>query len=152
MTLRKITTTKEKSLGKLMPFKTNSFYERWTRSSRSTMLPLGQSQRPARSCSLSLFPSIVFSAQSHCSWYLCGSFFRPCSPCLYLTGLVLPQDRCSLGPVVARSSVNHTVKKRSQCYILMSYALPSLCVLSNLCNFFAHVNNLIDSIFLLKMN
>lgn len=37
-----------------VPFKTSSFYERWTRSSRSTMLPLGQSQKPV---ALSLFLS-----------------------------------------------------------------------------------------------
>jgi len=76
------------------------------------------------SFSLSLFlssrlpPSLQLSHTA--AWYLRSSFFCSCSPCLYLTGLVLPQDLCSLGPVVARSSVNHTVKKRSQCYVLMS--------------------------------
>lgn len=37
---------KRKSSKLLYLPKTNSFYERWTWSSRSTMLPLGQSQRP----------------------------------------------------------------------------------------------------------
>lgn len=82
---------------------------------RSTMLPRAISEA-GRSFSLSLFPpSTISLTQSHRGRYLCGSFFHSCSPCLYLTELVLPQDRCSLGPVVARSSVNHTVKKRSQC-------------------------------------
>lgn len=62
------------------------------------------------SSSLSLhLPSSVSSARSRRGQVpLCGSSFRPCLPCLYLTGLVLPRDRCSFGaPVVARLSVNH---------------------------------------------
>lgn len=66
-----------------------------------------------RSFSISFFsPPTFFSAQSHYGWDLHDSSFRSCSSCLCLTGPVLPQDRCFLGPVVARSSVDHTVEKR----------------------------------------
>lgn len=41
----KLAADERKSSCLFVSFETNSFYERWTRSSRSTMLPLGQSQR-----------------------------------------------------------------------------------------------------------
>lgn len=89
------------------------------------------------SFSLSLFPpSTIASAQSYCRQVPMWLLF------LLMFTVSLSQGTCtparSLGPVVARSSVNHTVKKRSQCYIPVSYtALSSLRVFAA---YFSHAN------------
>lgn len=105
----------------------NLFDQCWTRPSRSTIPLLGTLRGLLPF--LSLFSRLPSSfAQSHRSWYLCGSFFRSRWSYLRLTGSVLPQDRCFLGPVVARSFADHTVEKR--CYIPSLHA--SLFALLNL--------------------